>query len=259
MVGSRNRKVRILHTQIAGIRLDRRSHRVGSVATELPAIGNLTHTVVIAKHLRQIPNIGSVDDLSVIKGQSSIVVLQAERIIALSIAGPVIGVPVACPQHLAEGVVDQEIDWTGLLLPSRLQRVVVGVTAVSMQVHVRVVVERAEVVDAVLDARYAISSSHVSRRSVQARVIFASQAGVITEWIPIAGGVEGVRRITPDWPTIVGNSRAGWRIRCDVDAIRWIDPEKAAGANVVLIVEVTVRAVDEDVLRFVGNVRNLKH
>src|SRR5438552_3619087 len=91
--------------------------------------------------LRHVPYVSKIGDLCMVVCQRSIVVPNTERINHTSVAACLVRVSVPDAQHLAEGVVDHEVDRTSLLLPRRLQRIVIRVAAMGQDIYILIVSE----------------------------------------------------------------------------------------------------------------------
>src|SRR5882762_2089109 len=101
--------------------LEVRTRLILSDARDLPAIRHAFYEPIGIGYCRKLIDIGSVENVRAIVGQRSVVVPKVRRIASCGTAFA------ADSERLAERVIGQECEVSGLLIPCHLQAVVIGI------------------------------------------------------------------------------------------------------------------------------------
>src|SRR5215472_599648 len=99
------------------VRLDGSARLIRGEPGNLPSVDGALEELRAMNEFRQVPHIGQVEQLGVIVSERPVIVSQIEWIDDTAVSSTVVSLTVTNAENFAEGVVGQERDRTGLLLP----------------------------------------------------------------------------------------------------------------------------------------------
>src|ERR1700733_1162995 len=117
---NRQSSIRGIHTSIGGARLVRGSTLVCCVSGQLPAVHRPLNRAVAVNELGQLPDCRKIQDLRVVVGQRTVIVLEVVGITGGAVARSVVALTIANTQDLPKSVIGEESYGARLFLPRDL-------------------------------------------------------------------------------------------------------------------------------------------